>query len=443
MTRNSKPSSPPPSSGILSYQEDDIDLLDLGLNIWHQKWVVIGFTAAALALGALTLIFIDSVYESTARLRPPLASQLAVINETGQLELTPSEAFKRVVFEARSVDTQREVFANFTNRLLADAPESKEAPEQYFRRRFISAVTLVVEGLDANDVLAETALSITFQHTDNQLAADIANTLANTAQRRALKGVQDDLHVLLETRIGLLESAVLQSANNLKQSDQDEIVRLREENELRKQTLQDQIDAMTKKAYQLRVDRISELEEALTIAKSLDITEPTTLRLLSHSGEPVEAIAFSADLSSSASDPLFFRGSRILEAEIAALRARASDAYTIAEIRDLQMKLSLLQRNRRIETLLAREDYLALADNATKRSEINQLRELLGTEYDSVQLARTDQVAIARSVPAQPKSGYVLGVAGLLGLMVGLLGALIAASVQNRRQHPPAPDTAQ
>lgn len=422
-----------PTAENPAWAGDDIDLLELGEKLWNRKLIVLAVTASAILLAVIYLLLSNPLYESTVRLRPPLASQLAAINETGQLELTAEEAFNRVVFEARSLEAQREVFETFSERLLAQNAVGQEEPEQYFRRKFAPSVRIVIESLKPDTVLAETTLSIPFRHTDSQLAADIANALAATAQARARQSVLDDLSVLLQTRIQLLEASVTQSAETLKQADQDEIVRLREEDELRRRTLEDQIKALTDKAYQLRLDRISELEEALAIAKRLDITEPATLHMLS-SGKSGGSIAVSADLSNTSQDPLYLRGSRMLEAELATLRERTSDAFTVPELREVQMKLELLKQNRRIESLESRQDYVSLADNVVQRAEISQLRDLLHANYDSVQLARTDQLAIARSTPVEPRKLRILATTTAIGIVLGILGALVMIAVDDRRQ---------
>lgn len=431
MTNSNLATTPPPRD--YDRTGDEIDLLELGEQLWGLKRVVLGTMMAALLLAALYLLFAEPVFESTTRLRPPLVSQLAGINETGQLELTPEVAFNRVVFEARSVNAQREVFAAFSDRLLAHEALSEEQSEWYFRRKFVPSISVDIGGLARDDVLAETTMAITFQHVDNRLAAEIANALARSAQARALTGVLDDLYVPLETKIRLLESRVIQGATTLKQSDENEIVRLREEDELRKRNLQDQIEALKGKAYSLRLDRISELEEALSIAQRLDIREPVTRRMLSRDEGSGESIALTADISNGSQDPLYLLGSRMLEAEVVALRERASDAHTVPKLRELQMQLELLKNNRRIEVLQAREDYIAFADNASLRAEISQLRELRNASYDNVQLARNDQLAVASETPKGYGRLYVLGTAMVVGILFGTLGALIMIALENRR----------
>ncbi|MEQ8803239.1 MAG: hypothetical protein RLP45_14470, partial [Haliea sp.] len=312
---------------------------------------------------------------------------------------------------------------------------------QHFLRAFTPALSINIDGLGKNDVLAETIMSIRFQHTDAQLAAEIANALAATAHSRALASVMDELRALLETRIRMLESRIARSADILKRRDKDTIVRLQEEDELKRLQLQDQIAALTTKARQLRADKVAELEEALAIARSLDITEPAILQMLSRRENGRESVSVSADLSTGQGDPLYLRGSRMLQAELAVLEKRTTDAHMVPELRDLQEQLDLLAQNRRIEILQARENYEALADNTDAlRAEISQLRELLAASYDAVHLARVDQPAIARSAPIRPRKSLTLAIAIVAGGMLGVLVALVMGAVENRRreQAPPA-----
>lgn len=435
----SYPSLPPQPA----WADDEIDLFELVAGLWQRKWIVLGVTSGFLALAIIYLLLTSPVYESETQLRPPLASQLIALNETGEMQLPPANAFSKVIFEARSLETQRDVFRAFSQRLLEEAPEDQEALIRYFLRSFVPSLSISIRGLDKNDVLTETSMAIRFQHSDSQLAADVVNALNTAAMDRALKGVLDDLRVMLETRIVVLETQINQSADNLKLSDQNVMVKLEEADGLKRRELLDQISALTEKAGQLRADRIVQLEEALAIAQSLDITEPVTLEMLARSRTGDESVSISTNLSQGR-DPLYLRGSRLLGAELTVLRKRASDVHFAPNLRDLEEQLELLEHNRRIEMLQARENYVALAEGTDNlRAEIRTLRDLLGNNYEGVQLARVDQPAIARSMPIKPKKSLTLAIATLAGGMLGVLVALIMGAVGNRRQAlpPPAADT--
>ncbi|WP_027950386.1 Wzz/FepE/Etk N-terminal domain-containing protein [Haliea salexigens] len=430
---------PPPA-----WADDEIDLFELVVGLWRRKWVVLAVIAVALALAAAYLLLTTPVYESSARLRPPLASQLAAINETGQLTLSPEEAFGRVIFEARAISTQRQVFDAFKERFLNSNARSDALAEQYFLLNFLPASSTKVDGSGKNDVLAETTATITFKHADNQFAADISNALATAARSRARAGVLDDLRVVMETRIRVLESRIVLGADELKRNDQDTVVQLQEADELRRRDLQDQIAALTRKTRQLRLDKITELQEALAIAQSLGIEDPVTMHMMSNRDGGNESVAFRAELSDGTRDPLYLRGSRMLEAELAALEQRTSDAHMEPRLRDLQEQLDLLEKNRRIELLQGRENYEALAENTgALRAEITQLRNFLAASYADVKMARVDKEAVARKTPIRPKKALTVAIALIAGTMLGILIALVMAAVQNRRQPPPAADTAQ
>tara|TARA_R110000772_G_scaffold266742_1_gene389606 strand:- start:72916 stop:74244 length:1329 start_codon:yes stop_codon:yes gene_type:complete len=434
----------PPQRHEITGESHEIDLFALGSGLWIKKWLILGAIAASVALALIYLSLTKPIYESSTRLRPPLASQLAAINETGQLELTPEEAFSRVLFEARAVSTQRQVFDAISERLLGPESKSDKMKEQYFVSRFLPASSTTIEGDGKEDVLEEVTITLSFRHPDNQLAADISNALAIAAQNRARKSVLDDLQVLLETRIRVLESRIVLGADELRRNDQDTIVQLREADELRRRQLQDQISALTAKTRQLRLDKITELEEALSIADSLGIEDPMTLHMMSNRTNGGEAVAFRAELSDGTVDPLYLRGSRMLRAELAALQKRTSDAHMEPRLRDLQEQLDLLEENRRIELLQDRENYEALAEKTgALRAEITQLRNFLEASYADVQMARVDKVAVVRNAPIKPKKTLTLLTALVGGALLGVFIALVTIAVQNRRHPPPAPDSAQ
>lgn len=419
------------------YAEDEIDLMALCAGLWRRKWLIVSTAAGSMLVALAYLLLTSPVYESVAHLRPPLSSQLVSINETELLEVTPQDAFSRVVFEARSLSTQRAVFNQLIGELLEEQPANEEEAERHFLRTFAPALKVDISGLGKNDVLAETRMAIQFQHTNNIATAKVANALAREAENRALKGILDDLQTLLETRINILESRIEQSADILKLNDSDSIVRLREDDKLQRLELKDKIDALTRKAQQLRRDRIAELGEALTVAQRLSIEEPTTMQILSRP-DSVGSVSVSAELSGEG-EPLYLRGTRMLQAEIDTLKQRESDAHTVPELRDLEEQLALLEHNRRIEILQAREDYHALATNTDSlRAEISLLRGHLNASYDSVRMARVDQPAIVRTVPVKPRKALVLALAIVAGGMLGVLIALVMAAVENRRSPEPA-----
>ena len=424
---------------------DDIDLLELCGDIWRHKGPILSTMLGSLILASLYIVVSQPVYQPVASLRPPEISDIVMLSESGQVNMSADEAFSKFVFEARSMDTQRSVYLRFKDRLYGKQASTNDGNERDFLHHFIPSLEVKLTGIDGDSVFVEPTLKIGFGCTDSILCAEVANAIAAEASARARKSIVSDLGAKISTRIQALESRLEQKAQILKVSDQDMIVQLQEANALRKREIEDQIAALKQKARQLREDRIAELTEGLKIAEGLDIREPTTLQLLARKHAPSESVSVSADLSYD-SDPLYLRGTRLLEAELMALQSRGSDLYTAPEIRDLQAELYLLEHNRRIEMLEARNDYAALAEGKGElRSEIAELRAYLNKDFSQVDMARLDQAAVAGTDAVRPRKGLLLGLALVGGTFLGLAIALVMIAAENRRRPapPPAPDTAQ
>jgi LPS O-antigen subunit length determinant protein (WzzB/FepE family) len=216
--------------------------------------------------------------------------------------------------------------------------------------------------------------------------------------------------------------------------DVDEVARLREEEQVKRLQLQDQIAALRDTAAKERADEIARLEEALKLAKSLGIDEPTSLTVLSRrQSEPGGAVSVTADLSAG-KDPDYLRGTRILEAELSALRLRKSDDQNITLLRGLEEQLALLDNNRQVEVLESRKDYAAFTESADElRSQISQLEFLLAADYSTFALIRVDQRAMVPTYPIKPRKMLILAAAIVAGGMLGVLVALIRNVSLSRR----------
>ena len=302
-----------------------------------------------------------------------------------------------------------------------------------FVERFVPSFRFTVAGLGKNDVVTESILNIAFEHKNRDFAAEAANTLVTTAESRALASVMDKLKKSLRTKIELLEQNLSQSERTLRENDKDRIARLAEADQLRRLELQDQIAALRNTARQLRQDEITRLEEALAIAESLGIEEPTSLGLLAKErASGGESLTVTADLSGN-EEPIYLRGTRILSAELRALEKRQSDDHMYPEIRELQEELALLDANRQIEILASREDYSAFVEKGEEiRAEIAMLEGYLDQDYSDVHLVRIDQKAIPPSRPDKPRKSLIVAAAVVAGGMLGVLIALILNAVESR-----------
>lgn len=420
---------PPPG------HDDEIDLFELAAGLWRRKWLIAGATAAAGSLALVYLLVSTPVFQAKAYLRPPLASQLVRINETGVLTIDSDGAFKRVVAEARSLDAQRAVFKTNLEGFLKDAPTGTADEDALFLNAFSPRIQLDIRGNGKNGTDSdELGLTIAFQHPDPVYSAAVANELARVAEERALRSVLDEMQSSLRTKIQALNEQILQEERVLREGSADKIARMQEQDKLWRLQLQDQISTLKSKARQLREDRVARLEEALAIAGRLGLENPAPVSMLSRDQGYTNPPALAADRFTE-EEPLFLRGSRMLEAELAVLRDRQSDAHMHPELRELEQKLALLDNNREIEILRGRENYRAFTENTEElRAQIARLEGFLKQMYDSVQMMRVDQHAIPPSSPIKPRKALVMAVALMAGALLGILAALILNAVDNRHR---------
>lgn len=149
------------------------------------------------------------------------------------------------------------------------------------------------------------------------------------------------------------------------------------------------IDSKREIAKDLRSDRVAQLNEAIKVAKTLNIVEPRV----------VGAKASIKGVSNQGL-PLYYLGYRLLEAEKMALLERESDDPFIIGLRDLQDSINLLE-----SIDLSEQDFKVVS---------------------------VDQAA-GLGEKVKPKKTVILIVSGLFGLLLGVLIVLIKGVVARRK----------
>ena len=442
-----------PSSGSdhNNFHDDEIDLFELVEGLWRQKWLIVGITAGSAVLAVVALLLMSPTYESKGFLRSPLSSVLAPVtaaqrelfamqavnDSTIEVEIaSPQSALNRVGQELNSLDLRRQVLDANLNAVFEEPPESEQALNTLFLDSFSPAINVAAPKLDVK-TQDNNQLSVTFSHIRPDVSATVVNALIDSAHESARAGLLEELQTEIAVMLEALRGRLARVMDNQSLQDVDEVARLREEEQLKRLQLQDQIAALRDTAAKERADEIARLEEALKIAKNLDIDEPTSLTALSQRQTgPGGSVAVTADLSAD-KDPDYLRGTRILEAELTALRLRKSDDQNITLLRGLEEELALLDNNRQVEVLESRKDYAAFTESAHDlRSQISQLEALLVADYSTVALTRVDQRALVPAYPIKPRKMLILAAAIVAGGMLGVLVALIRNVARSRRSLP-------
>ncbi|MFD2229725.1 Wzz/FepE/Etk N-terminal domain-containing protein [Alkalimarinus sediminis] len=281
-----------------SYQDDEIDLLELISVLWRRKWLIVAITFMAIAIAAAYLLLAPRIYEAKVSISEAQSVDVAQLN-AGKEQLGAY---------AQSVSPES-VYALFQKKLKSRSLAMayfKEHVEPVYReqgftqsdnflldKKFLSAIS------SSSSNKAGASLVVSHQHNEPALAAEWLNTYLRFIEQ--------------QTKNNLIESAVHNKTLAIKEYQQ-EIVSLR---------------TTYRRSLQ---DKIVRLEEAFTIAKKLEIKKPQSnaVRQADTESEFDEGV-------------LYLRGYEALGAEIAALKSReVADAF-IEKIRPIQEKISYLE----------------------------------------------------------------------------------------------------
>ncbi|MBF8669055.1 LPS O-antigen chain length determinant protein WzzB [Pseudomonas putida] len=277
---------------------DEIDLIELVQGVWRQKiWV--GLVAVpVIALGLAYVMLVSPVYEAKLYVQPPSQIEIAQLNygrggDTGLAPFTSKDVYEIYLKALQSEAVRNKFFRNVFLLTLTDQERSGSRDALYGQYNSMLKVSQAGKNLPNRYV-------ITANLNDPRLAATWVSRYAEMAEERAkaelVDGSQSDISIM---------------ADNLERD----------------------IRAAQASAMKQRTDRIAQLNEALRVAKSIGLEKP-----------PIISDALATEVSAGMAGALtYMRGTKALEAEIANLKARASDDPFISGLRERQEKLAFLR----------------------------------------------------------------------------------------------------
>lgn len=409
------------------YIDDEIDLFELFETLWKQKLLITLITLVVTAVGTAYALLAPKQYQASVSLLAPPAGTLKPLTSLPLYDEVASQSLIRdlaiqmnlpsfrlafinqIQAHAESLypgDTDTEHLKALSDRLAISPQEEKNDSPSLF------PYTLTFLAPAPDDAVAEL----------NRFVIAASDALISEIRQRYNLAVFNEQRQI-QRRIDLLEKKMREERMN-------EIVRLQEAQELKLKELTDAL-AERKQYYKARLqDKISALEEAYAIANTLNITEPVGLNQLGRStARQVEIIA---DISNRA-EPLYLRGTRLLGAELDKLRARPDDFYADEKIRELEAQIAYMDRNRKVETLLARESDHPFSEEI--RSLKTRAVTLEAEQFpDDFAINFMPSPAVADPAPVSPKKLLIVALSAILGGMAGIIIALIRSAVIHRRQ---------
>ncbi|MEB2328616.1 MAG: Wzz/FepE/Etk N-terminal domain-containing protein [Pseudomonas sp.] len=406
---------------------DEIDLVELFRALWRQRLLIVGVTFAATLIAAAYAFLATPYYQTKTYLRPVPQSTLDQLNETGIYKLTPEDALSRVASGLSSYDKRLDYF--LSNQALFQAIEPKgDSPEQAFADFNEQAFEMLhPDPKKTENRSAYVGLKLTYPK--GMEGSAIVNGFVDYVLELERKEIAEDLKSLIANRLASLDMNMEAQRANYAASKEAKIATLLEDAALKRAQLQDELAALRAELKIRRNNRIQELNEAITIADSLGIRTPTSPSAMTASARSGTQVIRTEVTNQEA--PLYFLGTEALTAERDALKNRTSDDFVEPRIAEIQSELTLLENNREVEILKAREgEDLYLTNLAQLREEASRLKGIkLDTER--LRLVRLDQPALQSLNPIKPKKALILALGLVLGAMLGIFVALVR-SLMNR-----------
>ncbi len=308
---------------------DHLNLSNIIQGYYENKRRLLSIIGGILAVFAIYAFSIPNTYKAEIHLVPPQEKYVQPLNyfatqiaKDSQLILEQKFIYFAFMKNAQSRKYQRKYF--YENSLYDYFPD--QTKEEAFQEKFHDNLRFRVESkFVSRDIRQEDFLTVTYVHTDPELAAKWLNGFIGMVER--------------ETSISIVDG-VNASINNYGRK------------------IKSAIDSKRKLAKQTKIDKIIQLQEALIVAENLNIIEPSDVNLtnqsifMDHGGEtgPTQVTEM----------PLYLFGSKALKSKISSLENRISDDPFIPNLRYLEEEL--------YTTSLVKVSY-----NDVKVAEIDQL----------------------------------------------------------------------
>ena len=408
-------------------RDDEIDLFELFESLWKEKVLIVAITfVITLLAGLYAFVIAKPVYEVSVKVKPEAREAVELlktlsfgdkikVDVNNYINFIESPEFIEALylaghfdklFEGQEIDSPNDAMRVIPKILYATRLGDQKNPSIYPFQ-----ITLVV----TDPLVGEQTLNSLLDLAGSQLVLEAKEKYAAFKQNRILKLTDDKQTLEAELRAKRM----------------DQITRLQEADSLQLKELSEQLRIKTESYFENLSDRIMSLDEAIGIARSLNIIEPVALDRLIRKNEAVSANQVFEVVSKDKEDPLYMRGTRLLTAELEQLKSRPKDFIPDNEIKKLKDQLEALRVNHKIETLKARTSDESFSEALQAiRAELAQLK--VEEFPEDLRFDYVNGKAIAGDRPVKPKRLLIVALAVVVGGMLGIVVALIRSASKKR-----------
>lgn len=413
---------------------DEIELSEMFHAIWRQRKLVGSCTILVFILGVGYAFLAPRVYEVNSVLRSAAINELDALNRSEVYKLPPADALAKVGVQLESYDARLGFFKSH-EALFKVFRKPGQSIEQSFEEFNRNAINLILPDPKKAD-FPSSSIRLELQYPADVDGVAILNGFVDYAIAAERAQVGADLKVIVNNRLNELKGKIDAARANYETEKESRIATLLEADRLKRAQLQDELNGLRLQMKMERADRLAELGEAISIAKSMGIKTPTTPSSMGDAARAGSNQVVRTEVSNQ-KIPLYFLGTDALGAERAALQQRTSDDFTNSRVAEIGKELKLLESNREVEVLQKRgNEDIFLQDVEPLRAEVARLRGL-NIDMSNLKLVSIDRRAQEPLSAIKPKKLLVILASLFAGLIFGVLAGLTRHFILTRRQTEP------
>ncbi len=384
--------------------QDDLSLA----GVWRvlvRQWKVIATTTIFSVVAAAGYLFVATPqYEAEVVILPPEPHHVEALNIPDIYEATPEQVHAIFVRNLRSNALRRRFFDEqglFSS--LADEQQSR-TEATVFQERFNDRLQVKEGTRDQKDFIF-----VSLSGDDPEQVAAWLNEFAQLAVSKTANEVIDGVSTRITHQRDSLQEHVAIARELAKQRREDRITALEE----RLTILRD---------GRRREDRLVVLDEQIAIARELNIMDRDDAV-----GRILKEPAVNVNVTT-ASEPLYLRGVNELVAEREAIEKREDDDPFLPGLREVLAEIEVLKNRTNddpfIPELREKEEQIAQLE-----ADLAQLH----SSADAILPARIDQKAVAPRAPSSPKKNRILPLSLAAGVLLGVFAAFQVNALASSR----------
>jgi len=395
--------SQPAQQQAISYQNDDtIDLGALLRGLFDQWVIIVATTAFVVVAAAIFVLLQPDKYRVEATFTKPSLLAVRPLLEQSIRSINRDTISRRFIDNLKSYSLMQAAYDATLQGVETDVEtQVSEAARVSAVQGLLNSLIITPANPDAldDDSIPLEKVTVSFISANPLRAQSVLNELLQQASQSTAEYFKGDIEAARDIRIARLRA---------------------------------QINQVERAAENSLQQRVSELERSLSLADTLNIVEPTDWAALVHGPGNAQFISQSIGYSD---DDLFLKGTRILRAQLEALRIDGAALQFVGSFNETEV-IDLSSLNK-ISTM-PEGNIFVTTPPVTKRtvnhSELaGEMASLQNIRISLDEVSLIDQDALARipANPSSPKRLLIVTAAFVLGGFLGVFVALIRMALRD------------